>query len=354
MSQNKIQISFGIEEEFYVNSSSHLKSQNFNNISFELFDHQIELKTEVHTSLNELYIEAIENRHLLSNQFKETQIIGSGTYPGLICENQKKLINDRCDYLFNMFGQVLSMVNTCGLHVHIGITDPNNSISIINRARQYVPMLIAISGNSPFYEGKDTLYSSFRNILLSLLPNTGIPPYFKNFNDYIKFTTLLDSKNKDKNYSNKWWDIRFNEKYSTIEYRMFDSHSDFHMVQLFVSLCLLITLKCSEDKEPNDYNSQLLNENRWRACKFGKLSNFIDYQTKNEKPVIELWKNFIIETKSYQSLFEGLENQINNFEELISKSNGADIQRREFTFQNKIMSILDFQNKQFISSCQKI
>lgn len=356
MSRNNIPFSIGIEEEFYVNSSSCLKNKKINNISFEHFDHQIEIKTGIHTSLPNLFSEVIQNRKFICEQFYDSQIIASGTYPGAIIGTQQKQINSRSNFLFEKFGHALAMVNTCGMHVHIGISNPSKSIAILNLARQYVPMLIAISGNSPFYEGIDTKYSSFRNILLSLLPNTGIQPQFSNLEEYKKMTCFIDSINIDsiKNNNNQWWDMRYNNKYSTIEFRMFDSQADANLVSLLASLCLLITLKCSNQTKNTIKNSLHLNENRWRACKYGITARFVQYETNEEIPVIELWRKFLNETSDYFGYYDGLQNQINSFDELLLNANTALLHQRKMINQNHITSILEFQNKQFISSCQKV
>jgi len=356
MSLNNFEPTIGIEEEFYVNSSENLRDKNLSNISFEIFDHQIELKTGIHSSLNSLFLEQIENRKFLFEKYLGTQIIGSGTFPGLKKEPQVKINGDREEFLFRKLGHVLLMVDTCGLHVHVGIKDPNRSIEIINKTREYIPMLIAISGNSPIYQGIDTGYSSFRNVLHLLMPRTGIPPYFNDLEDYINEFNILEKNETHVNgnvYNNNWWDIRFNEKYSTIEFRMFDSQSNFNLVQLFASLSLLVILKCAYSKSSVCNNSILLNENRWRACRFGINSILFDCKTMLEKPVYLLWKEFFEECKEYVDCFEGLASQLELFDDLLFNFNGAVLQRKKLQNQSTIESVMEFQNKQFLKSCQK-
>jgi len=321
LNKSSLNFSLGIEEEFFVSSSDVAMKSNASNLSLELFDHQIETKTAVHNSLESLFIEASAHRAALLHNYFQTEIFGSGTHPGTKIQQQKKHISDRNNYLFRHLGEVNAFTCTCGLHVHVGTDDVEKAIQTLNKIRHFIPMLIAISGNSRFYEGFDTGYSSFRNILLNMLPKTGIPPHFRNHREYLHLKNAFHVDSDVNGYCDKeWWDVRYNEKFSTIEFRMFDSHSDFNQVKFLSSMALLVFFICSEDNtSQHDLNIDpyILNENRWRACRFGLDASFI--YPKGKITARELLYETFEQGESFLEMIPAMRHQVSRYKERIEQ-----------------------------------
>src|SRR6185295_8296318 len=179
-----------------------------------------------------------------------------------------------------------------GLHVHIGIEDRETQIHIMNAARYFLPHILALSTNSPFWIGMDTGLKSYRCKVFDKFPRTNIPDYFPSWGEYERFVKLLVSTNCIDNAKKIWWDIRPHPQFPTLEFRICDIPSRVDEVIALAALIQAIVAKLSKLYRMNMgfrlYRRALIQENKWRAVRWGLDGKLIDFGKQTEVPVRSL------------------------------------------------------------------
>jgi carboxylate-amine ligase len=161
----------------------------------------------------------------------------------------------------------------CGMHVHVGLDDDEMRIDVMNQLSYFVPHLLAMSCSSPFWEGEDMGMQSFRLMLLSSLPRTGLPEHFESYGEFRRHLDALVRNGLIEDTTKMWWDIRPSSRYPTLETRVFDccTHLDdaVCLAALNLSLVRMLYRLRRENKVWRRYPRMLIAENRWRAMRFG-------------------------------------------------------------------------------------
>ncbi len=168
-----------------------------------------------------------------------------------------------------------------GLHVHVGIEDRNRSLHLVNSLRYFLPHIFALSTNSPFWEGRNTGFKSYRSKVFDKFPRTGIPDLFGSLAEYENFLNLLVKTNCIDNAKKIWWDIRVHPFFPTIEIRICDIPMTIDETIAIAALIQAITVKLYKLREDNlnfiTYKKSLINENKWRASRYGLDGKLIDF-----------------------------------------------------------------------------
>src|SRR5262245_26009838 len=168
----------------------------------------------------------------------------------------------------------------CGMHVHVGLADDELRIDVMNQLSYFVPHLLALSCSSPFWEGDDMAVQSFRLMLLSSLPRTGLPEHFESYGEFRRHLDALVSNGLIEDTTKIWWDIRPSSRYPTLETRVFDccTHLDdaVCLAALNLSLVRMLYRLRRENKSWRRYPRMLIAENRWRAMRFGSDASLLD------------------------------------------------------------------------------
>jgi len=168
-----------------------------------------------------------------------------------------------------------------GMHVHVGIEDRQRSLHLVNSLRYFLPHLYALSTNSPFWEGRNTGFKSFRSKVFDKFPRTGIPDLFGSLAEYENFLNLLVKTNCIDNAKKIWWDIRVHPFFPTIEVRICDIPMTVDETVAIAALIQAITAKLYKLREDNlnfiTYKKSLINENKWRASRYGIDGKMIDF-----------------------------------------------------------------------------
>ena len=168
----------------------------------------------------------------------------------------------------------------CGMHVHIGLDDDELRVDVMNQLSYFVPHLLALSCSSPFWEGEDMGMQSFRLMLLSSLPRTGLPERFDSYGEFRRHLDALVRNGLIEDTTKIWWDIRPSSRYPTLETRVFDccTHLDDAVCLAALNLAvvrMLYRLR-RENKAWRRYPRMLIAENRWRAMRFGSDGSLLD------------------------------------------------------------------------------
>ena len=293
---NNTPFTIGIEEEYMIchpNSGDlinkadiimrNLNSNVLDRFSYELIQSEIESNTSVCSTVNQAINELLTLRKYLKKiGDKHSYSIGiSGTHPTALPLEQKFINNDSYNWVKDNLRYYASRNITFSNHFHIAVNDLNEAIRITNNLRKWTAPLLALSANSPFFEGIHTGFRSSRTMNFGNFPRTHIPPKINSPEEFLKLILILkESKSIDKD-RHIWWKIRPHTDYGTIEFRMCDAQRSIGRVKMLAAICQALVYQASLDLKNNEleenYNYELLLDSLWKACRFGldaKINNF--------------------------------------------------------------------------------
>jgi carboxylate-amine ligase len=169
---------------------------------------------------------------------------------------------------------------TAGLHVHVGVDDAEKAVWIANEIRWYLPVMLALTANSPYWNGFDTGLASARAKIFDGLPNTGMPTAFGSIEEYLDFERLLLKTGSINDRGELWWDVRPHTGLGTVEVRTPDAQADpervLAMVEYVHALVLDLAARFEDGESGHEHRRELLEENKWRALRYGREASFID------------------------------------------------------------------------------
>jgi carboxylate-amine ligase len=215
------------------------------------------------------------------------QIGAAGTHP--FSHWQSQLINDHVRYqeIVNEMQDAARSNLIFGLHVHVGMPSREMAIHIANSARYFLPHVYALSTNSPFWEGRLTGFKSFRTKVFDKFPRTGIPDYFDSYSAYENYVNLLIKTKCIDNAKKIWWDLRVHPFFGTVEFRICDVpmtvDETICLAALFQCICAKLYKLRSDNLNFIIYPRALVNENKWRASRYGIEGQLIDFGKEEEK-----------------------------------------------------------------------
>ncbi|MGA8875639.1 MAG: carboxylate-amine ligase, partial [Candidatus Korobacteraceae bacterium] len=232
-----------------------------------------------------------------------------------------------------------------GLHVHIGIEDRNTSIHIMNSMRYFLPHILALSSNSPFWMGMNTGFKSYRVKVFERFPRTGIPDTFANWSDYENFVALLVRTNCIDNGKKIWWDIRPHPFFNTLEVRVCDIPMRLDETVAIAALiqatvAMLYQLHAS-NKSYRIYGRALISENKFRASRYGLDGKLIDFGKEEEVPLRELMQEYLELIDPVVDEL-GSREEINYIHEMLKMGTGADRQLKVFEETHDLSKVVDY------------
>jgi carboxylate-amine ligase len=232
-----------------------------------------------------------------------------------------------------------------GLHVHIGVEDRETAIHMMNHARYFVPHILALSTNSPFWLGMNTGLKSYRCKVFDKFPRTNIPDYFPSYGEYENFIKLLIKTGCIDNAKKIWWDIRPHPFFNTIEFRICDIPMRVDETIALAALIQATVAKLYKLYSANQgfrlYRRALIMENKWRAARYGLHGKLIDFGKQTQVPVQEL----ILE---YLAFIDDVVDELGSREEIeyvhkiMEMGSGADRQIRVFEQTGDLKKVVDF------------
>src|ERR1017187_9787916 len=232
-----------------------------------------------------------------------------------------------------------------GLHVHIGVEDPETAIHIMNAARYFLPHILALSTNSPFWEGMDTGFKSYRCKVFERFPRTNIPDIYTSWSEFENYVNLLIHTNCIDNAKKIWWDIRPHPHFPTLEFRVCDVPMRLEETIAIAALCQAIIAKLYQLHERNlsfrHYSRSLLMENKWRAARYGLDGKMIDFGKQTEVPARDLIGE-ILEFVGDVVEELGSREEISYIRRILENGNGADRQLRVFNETRDLKKVVDY------------
>lgn len=232
-----------------------------------------------------------------------------------------------------------------GLHVHVGIEDRETQIHIMNAARYFLPHILALSTNSPFWLGDETGLKSYRCKVFDKFPRTNIPDYFPSWGEYESFINLLVKTGCIDNAKKIWWDIRPHPFFPTLEFRVCDLPMRLDETIAIAALIQATVAKLYKLHAQNQgfrlYRRLLIMENKWRAVRYGLDGKLIDFGKRIEVPVRELiyeYLHFIDDVVDEL----GSRNEINYIHRILEHGTGADRQLKVFKETGDLKKVVDY------------
>ena len=251
-------------------------------VSPELMRAQIEVGTPVCRSVSQVRDELRRLRHTIaevSHRFGCAPVAVS-THPFARWLEQKQTEKERYSALTAEMQATARRLLICGMHVHVGIEDPELRIDLMSQLSYFLPHQLALSCSSPFWEGEDTGLKSYRLTVFDALPRTGLPEQFDSFAEYEPHVGVLVNAGLIQDASMVWWDLRPSARFPTLETRVMDVVTNIEHALSLVALnvCLLRMLYRARIKNQRwrVYAKMLINENRWRAMRYSYDEGLID------------------------------------------------------------------------------
>jgi carboxylate-amine ligase len=208
------------------------------------------------------------------------RIAAAGTHPFARWENQRIVKRPRYRDLINALRFVARQELVFGLHVHVGIDDADKAIYVANGMREHVPVLVALSANSPFWRGDPTGLASTRMPIFRSFPRVGIPPVYRDWSDYERRIGAMVSSGLIEDYTYLWYDVRPHPNFGTIEVRAMDVQTRLEHTVAITALvqALASELGAAHDAgvQATDYAWEMLDENKWLAARYGLAAELVD------------------------------------------------------------------------------
>jgi carboxylate-amine ligase len=316
------------------------------------------VKAEMHQSVVEVGTDICHNvadaraavTHLRSNLWRLAQkrgltIAASGTHPFSHWIDQKISKGDRYKVLVEDMQQIARANLIFGLHVHVGIPDRETAIQVMNMARYFLPHLFALSTNSPFWNGRNTGFKSYRVKVFERFPRTGIPDAFESLAEYNDYLALLVKTRCIDNAKKIWWDIRLHPFFDTIEFRVCDIPMRVDETIALAGLMQALVSKLHKLLKQNMtwrlYRRRLLDENRWRASRYGISGKLIDFGKQEEVDtpalILELLEFVDREIDEF-----GSRKEVAYIHEILKNGTGADRQLGVWERTRDIRAVVDY------------
>lgn len=249
----------------------------------ELHQPVVEVGTRVCPDVASAAREVFETRALLARHARANglRIAAAGTHPFTHWADVGLTYNPRYEKLVEDFQMVARANLIFGLHVHVGVEDRELQITVMNQARYFLPHILALSVNSPFWLGRDTGWLSYRCKVFDKFPRTNIPDFFGSWGEYTDYVNLLVKTNCILDGGQIWWDVRPHHRYETIEYRICDiplrAEETVTLAALFQAVTAKLVLLRARNLTFRPYRRSLIMENKWRSARYGPRARLIDY-----------------------------------------------------------------------------
>jgi carboxylate-amine ligase len=260
----------------------------------ELHQSIVEVGTKICANIGELAEEIIRIRRDLYDSAERVglRVAAAGTHPFSNWMDQVLSPGERYQNIVEEMGQLARSLLIFGLHVHVAVPDRESMIALMNEARYFLPHLLALSTSSPFWMGRDTGLKSFRTTVFRRFPRTGIPDHFGSWSDYEEYVDLLIKLRSIDNARKIWWDLRPHPTFGTLEFRICDVPTAPRASIAIAALAQAIIVKLFRLRERNlgfrRYHRALIEENKWRAARWGIEGKLIDFGKREEVPMRDL------------------------------------------------------------------
>jgi len=353
------QFTLGIEEEFQIvdpqtrELRSHVsefldegKMLLGEQIKPEMIQSMVEVGTGICRNIQEARADITRLRAIISKlaRKKGMEIVAASTHPISQWKEQEIFDDPHYALLVEELQMVARSLLIFGLHVHVGVADRERQIHIMNAARYFLPHVLALTTSSPFWLGTNTGLKSYRSEVFKKFPRTDIPDHFDSYQSFQRYVELLLKTKSISNPKKIWWDIRPHPNFPTLEFRICDIPTRVDDTISIAALFQAIVAKLSKLIEKNLgfrlYRRMLIQENKWRAVRYGLEGKLIDFGKQKEVPVRDL----ILELLEFvDDVVDELDSrkEIEHIHTILKRGTSADEQLQVYRETNDLKSVVD-------------
>jgi len=255
--------------------------------------------------------------------------IAASTHPFASWEDQHHTDKERYTMLAKDLQHVVRRMLICGMHVHVCVGDEDLRMDLFNQLNYFLPHLLALSTSSPFWHGRNTGLKSYRLVVFDGLPRTGLPPSFSSYGEYERTANVLVNAGLIEDTTKVWWDLRPSARFPTLEMRICDV-----CTYLDDAVCIAAMFQCItrmlyrlrlDNQRWRSYDRFLVNENRWRAQRYGFENGLIDLGRGDVVPFADLIEE-LIELTAPDAEYFGCVNEVAHARRIIERGTSADNQ----------------------------
>ncbi len=338
---------FGLKSHIDMELLSRGKTLMHEHIKPEMHGSMLEIGTSVCKDITEARAEVTKIRSIVAHLARQNKlIIGSAsTHPFSRWQDQEIYPDERYYTLVEDMQILARSLLIFGMHIHVGIENRETQIQIMNEVRYFLPHILALTVNSPFWEGTDTGLKSFRSKIFERFPRTNMPDFFASWGEYQSFVNLLVQTKCIDNAKKIWWDIRPHPSFPTLEIRICDIPLRLDETIAIAALVQAIVAKLFSLYEKNLsfrlYRSSLIMENKWRAVRYGLDGKMIDFGKQSEVPARELIYELLHFVDDVVDDL-GSRREINHIYRILEEGSGADRQLRVFKETGSIEAVAEY------------
>jgi glutamate---cysteine ligase / carboxylate-amine ligase len=330
--------SLGIEEELMILDASTLALVNaieamlepapLGEIKPELMESVLEISTDPCQDITEAgdQLRALRAQVAQTAASKGMAIGSAGTHPFAMWEDQRIVARPRYRDLISALRFVARQELIFGMHVHVGIDNPDKAIHVANGMRVHMPILLGLSANSPFWRADTTGMASTRTPIFRAFPRVGIPPTYADWEDYERRIEFMIAAGVSEDYNYLWHDVRPHPKFGTVEVRVMDSQTHVEHSLGLAALVQALVRELAEHfesgQELSSYPFEMLDENKWLAARHGLEGELVDLPSSDRVATRALARRLIDRMREYcQDL--GSERELEAVEDLLARGNGS-------------------------------
>ncbi len=312
----------------------------------EMHQSIVEVGTKPCRTIGEARAEVVRLRGSIAGlaERNNLKIIAAGTHPFSSWMQQEITPHERYYEVVDEMQDVALQLLIFGMHVHIGMPHNDVALELMNVARYILPHLLALSSSSPFWMGRNTGYKSYRSVIFSTFPRTGIPPTFNSFSEFDRYVQLLISTGCIDNGKKIWWDLRPHPFFGTLEYRICDIATRVDECIALAATMQAFIVKFYKLFEENMtfrvYRRALINENKWRAQRYGLGGKLIDFGKRAEVDAHALVHEMVSFVDDVLDEL-GSRHEVEYLIKMVENGSSADRQLRVFAETNDLRAVVD-------------
>ncbi|HZU40709.1 MAG TPA: carboxylate-amine ligase [Solirubrobacteraceae bacterium] len=328
----------GIEEELMILDAESLELVNaiesllepteVGEIKPELMESVLEISTDPCPSLAQAgeQLRALRGQVIATAHSRGMAIGAAGTHPYAMWEDQRISARPRYRDLIAALRFVARQELIFGVHVHVGIDDPEKAIHVANGMCVHMGVLLALSANSPFWRADHTGLASTRTPIFRAFPRVGIPPVYRDWEDYTRRIQFMVDAGAMEDYTYLWYDVRPHPRLGTVEIRVMDSQTRVeHTLGMAALVQALVRELCEhfdDGRELSHYPPEMLDENKWLAARHGLDGELVDLPHNDRVPTRALARRLLDRMREHATDLGTVE-ELEAVEDLLERGNGA-------------------------------
>jgi glutamate---cysteine ligase / carboxylate-amine ligase len=317
-------------------------------INAELMQSVIEITTPVCRTPAEVERELSGLRSYVTEVARDKGLrVGSaGTHPFSLFERQRITARDRYRNLVDQLQYIARRELIFGMHIHVAVDGPEKAIQVVNGLLAHLSQLLALTASSPFWRGEPTGLASSRQMVFAAFPRSGLPPRFRDYNDFAEVVGQLERTGCIADYTHIWWDVRLHPRLGTVEVRICDAVTRIEEAVAMAAFCQALVKLYSEQfdrgEEIPSYHRILTAENKWLAARYGLEAPVMDLATgrRNRVPVAQLVRRTLRDLEPHAREL-GSERELEGIRGILARGNGADRQLRVYNANRDIVEVVE-------------